>query len=974
MFSSSSQTAYKNAEEELNYKNVEYMDHASFSPALKFVFANFFDISRKLKNMFKKGGRDGYKRSSVRDMPSFDEIPTHKPDSSSSIPTEIIFPVKGDETLPLETMKQQTHFKVNKTKLAQKHPLLLVHDRVHARLAVYVSPWSKKIEQLLLDLASRYQTISSSAHQWALSPYPAISGDLAVSADLFTPPPPQPLVSWCWKKRIDKLSVADLLHFTQEANIIALTELDTECHETICHAIVSEITAPSSFTLIHALHERSQCFFSTQDKNGDTPLHLAAVSGHLMVVKELVDLYPAAVHILNNKHATPVDIAIHLKHHDVLDCLLRGIVQQDPHSTSTVQLLQSCLLKAMKTGYTHCLQVLLQLQSEYGLTIDFECTDSDGHTAWYYLKQKEHSVQASVVNILRSSSPSDFLLLCKLFRMKILDIRMFPQLLQQDNTDTCRSNGTYTPQNDLSEAYLDQEAMKVPVACNAEHRACNLNVKLENYKSEQMMVQATCEKESLTGDSTTDALPRKENSFCKERGFSCNDYITKSKSWELEIPSSQEDAVKLQDQWSFQRDEPICPTSPTTHYDGDLPTFYKMALDEEYPPSERPIQINHTLDSDNGDTQWSYKSSQPSSLTLSDVPCMPPKPDPAVVEAMNSNIILQYSSTEDSNNAAKKPPFMYQQQYTDSVTSSPCSVDPSPPRVRTISKAKRARAKRRLFQHRMPTSGSDIKEESFGKINQHRRRRCRRTARRDVRSESYTDYESSSNHTDFESSSCSSKEDSEISRQIDDEVTMNHSTESITGHQSQFSSAMHVVGIKPCVNAKLREKYSPRRKHKLRSTSNACVTEHYFCSIDGTKLSFNSDHFKVWLSSFIHNSGYCRLKRLIHPQLLTVFGFCPLKRSYLTTIQKKMARAVIEVGSQCKKNAIPKKVVQNLMVLEKFVFKDHQGTMPSVLLMLLRGKGQRNCKKDAMAKNKSTGTEARKDLQISMEQLIIVTV
>ena len=73
-----------------------------------------------------------------------------------------------------------------------------------------------------------------------------------------------------------------------------------------------------------------------------------------------------------------------------------------------------------------------------------------------------------------------------------------------------------------------------------------------------------------------------------------------------------------------------------------------------------------------------------------------------------------------------------------------------------------------------------------------------------------------------------------------------------------------------------------------------------------------------------------------------------------------MARAVIEVGSQCKKNSIPKKVVQNLMVLEKFVFKDHQGTMPSVLLMLLRGKGQRNCKKDAMAKNKSTGTEAQK--------------
>ena len=995
--SSLSQIVDKNTGEVLNCKNLK--DYVSFSLVLQFIFANFFNISRKLKNMFKKGGRDGYKRSSVPNrwdmdvQPSFVthvEIPSHKPDS---IPTEIIFPVKGDETLPLKTMTQQTFVKVNK---AQNLSLeWYEHDRpTSARLEVLVSPfsrWSKGLhlqqpplvlpvsadqavshyQAIIADLidstyetistsVSRASAISSGAHQWAISPYPANSGDQAVSADLFTTPPPQPPVSWCWKKRIDKLSVADLLHFTQEANIIALTELDTECHETICHAIVSEITAPSSFTLIHALHERSQCFFSTQDKNGDIPLHIAVVSGHIMVVKQLVDLHPAAVHILNNRHATPLDIAIDLKHHNVIDCLLRGVVQQDPHSTSTVQLLQSCLLKAMKTGYTHCLQVLLQLQSEYGLTIDFECTDSDGHTAWYYLKQKEHSVQASVVNILRSSSPSDFLLLCKLFRMKILDIRMFPQLLQQDNTDTCRSNGTYTPQNDLSEAYLDQEAMKVPVACNAEHRACNLNVKLENYKSEQMMVQATCEKESLTGDSTTDALPRKENSFCKERGFSCNDYITKSKSWELEIPSSQEDAVKLQDQWSFQRDEPICPTSPTTHYDGDLPTFYKMALDEEYPPSERPIQINHTLDSDNGDTQWSYKSSQPSSLTLSDVPCMPPKPDPAVVEAMNSNIIFQYSSTEDSNNAAKKPPFMYQQQYTDSVTSSPSSVDRSPPRVRTISKAKRARAKRRLFQHRMPTSGSDIKEESFGKINQHRRRRRRRTARRDVRSESYTDYESSSNHTDFESSSCSSKEDSEISRQIDDEVTMNHSTASITGHQSQFSSAMHVVGIKPCVNAKLREKYSPRRKHKLRSTSNAYLTEHYFCSIDGTKLSFNSDHFKVWLSSFIHNSGYCRLKRLIHPQLLTVFGFCPLKRSYLTTIQKKMARAIIEVGSQCKKNAIPKKVVQNLMVLEKFVFKDHQGTMPSVLLMLLRGKGQRNCKKDAMAKNKSTGTEAQK--------------
>ena len=217
------------------------------------------------------------------------------------------------------------------------------------------------------------------------------------------PPQPPPPSSWCWKRRLE--SVADVLHYVKTASQATLEELDSECKETICHAVASVYSAETAVNVIQILHNNvSPTLFGVQDRHGNTPLHNAVTAGDVMIAKELVILRPSSVCTTNYEHNTPLDIAMSHKNDEMVDYLLRGCVSSDPHNTATVKLLESSLAKAMRNGYTHFLKIVLELHSRYGLAIDFEPTDSHGHTAWHYLSQSAPAVRVTVAEMLQKSS------------------------------------------------------------------------------------------------------------------------------------------------------------------------------------------------------------------------------------------------------------------------------------------------------------------------------------------------------------------------------------------------------------------------------------------------------------------------------------------------------------------------------------------------------------------------------------------
>ena len=249
------------------------------------------------------------------------------------------------------------------------------------------------------------------------------------------PPRPPPSTSWCWKRRLE--SVTDPQQYICTASQEALEELDPECQETICHAIASVFGAHTAVTLIHLLHNSvSPTLFGVQDKHGNTPLHNAAIAGDAMIARKLVVLRPSAVCVRNHDCLTPLDIALDHGNDEMVECVLGEWVQSAPHNPSVIQLLESCLVKALKNGYTHFLQLVLQLRTEHGLAIDFECTDSSGHTAWHYLKQAAPAVRAVVAELLQESD---------------LQQPLLGRLLKSLNTGTCQQSPLETSRHDTTD-------------------------------------------------------------------------------------------------------------------------------------------------------------------------------------------------------------------------------------------------------------------------------------------------------------------------------------------------------------------------------------------------------------------------------------------------------------------------------------------------------------------------------------------
>jgi tetratricopeptide (TPR) repeat protein len=346
-------------------------------------------------------GRDGFKSHSSPELDQLSDVLTSGPDLSLryfnshdsgqiAVDSRLIFVQKGKES-----MKTKCEEKLVKTKHAAGYSNSNTNVNIPAAT-----------QHALLGEPHDLRTILPPTDiQCRLPPAP--------------PHPPYPNL-WCWKRLLD--SVANTHNYISNACQQVLEELDTECHETICHAIACVFRGQPAAILIQILHNNvSPRLFGIQDKHGNTPLHNAVIASNAMVVTELVTLYPLAIHTQNGELATPLDIAMSHKNNEVVDCLLRECVRSDPHSTRTIELLQTTLVKAMKIGYAHYLNILLQLHSEHGLAIDFECTDSDGHSAWHYLNQKEPALKDAAVKMLLASGFNQSLC-SRLLRMVDVDL------------------------------------------------------------------------------------------------------------------------------------------------------------------------------------------------------------------------------------------------------------------------------------------------------------------------------------------------------------------------------------------------------------------------------------------------------------------------------------------------------------------------------------------------------------------------
>ena len=289
-------------------------------------------------------------------------------------------------------------------------------------------------------------------------------------------PPPQlpPSTSWCWKRRLE--SVTNAQQYICTATPATREELDSECHETICHAIASIFRDRTAVTLIHLLHKNvSPTLFGVQDKHGNTPLHNAATAGNAAIARELVVLHPSAVCVRNHERLTPLDIALDHRNDEMVECLLKECVKSAPHKSSVIQLLESYLVKALKNGYTHFLQLVLQLRTEHGLAIDFECTDSSWHTAWHYLKQAAPAVRAVVAELLQESD---------------LQQPLLGRLLKSLSIDTCPQSPLENSRHDTTAHYMPSSRQRLPSTSESESELSDAGYFDTSYKEDQGSVDS----------------------------------------------------------------------------------------------------------------------------------------------------------------------------------------------------------------------------------------------------------------------------------------------------------------------------------------------------------------------------------------------------------------------------------------------------------------------------------------------------
>ena len=194
------------------------------------------------------------------------------------------------------------------------------------------------------------------------------------------PSPPPDHCSWCWKRRLNSIDHKNKVNYVRKVSLSQLEELDTECHETICHAVVSECTPEEASLLICVLQSRELYIFSQCDKYGNTPLHVAVLKNNQKAIEKLLEIYPAGIWIENQDGETPVDIAYRMHHIQIIRCLCNQLIKDDPHSPETSRLWISLLHRAKNDKLNDLQNILLELQVQWSLTIDPTSNDIQTQT------------------------------------------------------------------------------------------------------------------------------------------------------------------------------------------------------------------------------------------------------------------------------------------------------------------------------------------------------------------------------------------------------------------------------------------------------------------------------------------------------------------------------------------------------------------------------------------------------------------
>ena len=805
-------------------------------------------------------GRDGFKSHSSPELDQLSDVLTSGPDLSLTyfnshdsgqiaVDSRLIFVQKGKES-----MKIKCEEKLVKTKHAAGYSNSNTNVNIPAAT-----------QHALLGEPHDLRTILPPTDiQCRLPPAP--------------PHPPYPNL-WCWKRLLD--SVANTHNYISNACQQVLEELDTECHETICHAIACVFRGQPAAILIQILHNNvSPRLFGIQDKHGNTPLHNAVIASNAMVVTELVTLYPLAIHTQNGELATPLDIAVSHKNNEVVDCLLRESVRSDPHSTRTAELLQSCLVTAMKIGYPHYLKTLLQLHSEYELTIDFEYTDTNGHTAWYYLKHKAPAVRAISVKLLQESNLS-CPLLTKLLKVESCFCQSFDsgETPNVDGVTSLVGAKTSEPKHTSHSDSADEDLVYRNSAFTFEHKFDHKR-NTDEERAETTLLWLQCKqcrsKDSLPCEST-DSGGIETPSNAKRSQNESPSYVADLSSGSLEkdepLPLSERkypvtcetcevnegtiSPVVVGPTVAAEPEEPhhLTLTTALAQIDRLKNKMNRLAAEKDHLAAENnnlvaeveKLKEPHTSDEEHTMCPTACLGSTSESTDNS----------PFVTAADNVGT-PDYTSAEESGGASgKNRPLRYPQPYTDSVTPSDDLSSPQKPSV--SERVKRKQPKRRSLRPLATLRG---------------------------RVDSFSEPEKSSPSSEENSTSTPPTSDIAVEERL----------------------------------AKLKTRHRCSGKRQVdwmsRSEKTPPLTVASFFGANG---KFNKKILKR-ISSVIHKAGYCHLRYEIHQQLFPIFGFSPLKHK-LTRRERKIARAIFDVVG--KRDSIPPNIVDNLEVLEK-ILKDRE--------------------------------------------------
>ena len=254
----------------------------------------------------------------------------------------------------------------------------------------------------------------------------------------------------------------------------------------------------------------------------------------------------------------------------------------------------------------------------------------------------------------------------------------------------------------------------------------------------------------------------------------------------------------------------------------------------------------------------------------------------------NHTLSLQECTpTKESGEKIRNKPLIYQQPYTDSVTSS--SDELSLPQTHLVSEARkqqRQHAKARIYKYRWSsTSGSDHKEHS-----KRRALRPQKSVQRRVISNSFSDHESSTQSTEEHSP----------------DIAVG---DSLTGDTTVEDRLL--LPLQKKIKLKLRHKCACSSRRKCEHQRKV-ITLAVFSSPSG---EMDIKKFKTWLLSCINEHGYNHLESVVHQHLFPIFGLSPLKHRKLTRKEKVSAQVVLDVV-RSKKDSIPMKLVENLDLLE----------------------------------------------------------